>query len=649
MVERVRTRRGRVNESDALKTILEGTAAETGDAFFRALVRSVAEALNVAGAWVTEFPDGRQDRLRSLAFWLNGQYIDEYEYDIAGTPCEPVIHDACLIHIPENVIELFPGDPELPELNAVSYMGVPLQDTDGTVLGNLAVLDTAPLPPEPRCITLFRIFAARAAAEHRRLRAEAEVREREARLSQLVKSALDGIIELDESLRIVGMNPAAAGIFQCGENGFAGEPFGEYLSEQGRSALERAVRELEAQRHRATWLPREFEARRAGGEPFPAEATLARYQLDGQSFYTLILRDISAKLAAEKAIRALEEEAEYLKEELTEVGNFEEIIGESQTIKQVLRDIQLVAKTDATVLISGESGTGKELVARAVHNRSDRRDKPFVKVNCAAVPANLIESEFFGHEQGAFTGATKRREGRFALARGGTIFLDEIAELQRDLQAKLLRVLQEGEFEPVGSSKTQKVDVRVIAATNRDLLEAVRDGEFREDLYYRLNVFPIEIPPLRERGDDVSQLARAFVEKFSQRFGQRMAPLSPASFERLKRYDWPGNVRELQNVIERAVITAVNGRLNLERALPETTCNQEAASAAASEDPGLIKTDAEFRRLERENIERALEAADGRVSGENGAARLLGLNPSTLASRMKALGIERPRQAQARR
>jgi transcriptional regulator with GAF, ATPase, and Fis domain len=259
------------------------------------------------------------------------------------------------------------------------------------------------------------------------------------------------------------------------------------------------------------------------------------------------------------------------------------------------------------------------------------------------MPGTLIESELFGHEQGAFTGATKKREGRFALADSGTIFLDEIGELPVELQVKLLRILQEGEFEPVGSSRTRKVDVRVLAATNRDLKQATQEGKFREDLYYRLNVFPIELPPLRARGNDIGLLASTFASKFAQRMGRSIEPLSTDCLRRLKAYSWPGNVRELQNVIERAVITSRDGRLNLDRALPESG-KVTATGAQSSEDTERrVRTAKELEALERTNLIAALETTAWRVAGENGAAQLLGMKPTTLSSRMKALGIERRR------
>jgi len=296
--------------------------------------------------------------------------------------------------------------------------------------------------------------------------------------------------------------------------------------------------------------------------------------------------------------------------------------------------VQRVAATDASVLITGETGTGKELVARAIHEASRRRGKPLITVNCAAVPATLIESEFFGHERGAFTGATRRRQGRFELADGGTIFLDEVGELGLDLQAKLLRVLQEGEFEPVGSSRNRRVDVRVLAATNRDLDLAVREGRFREDLYYRLNVFPIRLPPLRERDDDVVLIAESLARSLAVKLGLRPATLSATDAARLRSYAWPGNVRELRNIIERALITSMDGHLRLDSILPAPTATKTVLHEG-------VLTDRDLREVERDNLVRALQATGWRVGGKAGAASLLGVKPSTLRSRMAALGVER--------
>ncbi|MGB7949782.1 MAG: sigma 54-interacting transcriptional regulator [Candidatus Binatia bacterium] len=628
----------------SLRTILEGTATETGERFFAALVENLARALNTHGAWVTEyFAESR--RLRALAFWMGGQWIHGWEMVVDGTPCEQVIDQRCLIHIPDNLIDLYGNDPDVRAVGAASYMGMPLLDLDGKILGHLAVLDLRPMPKEPRAQALFQIFAARAAAELRRLRVEAQVREREEKLGRLVNSAMDAIIELDQHLRVTRMNPAADKIFGCSAAEVAGKNFTNFLVPAGREKLANLIIDLDTrpEGERYLWVPGGFKAVSASGEKFEAEATLSRFDIEREPFYTLILRNVNQRLEAEQKIRSLTVEAEYLREELNALFNCDEIVGQSDALRAVLNDVKQVAETDATVLVLGETGTGKELIARAIHFASRRRDKPLVKVNCAAIPAALIESEFFGHEQGAFTGATKKRDGRFALAHGGTIFLDEVGELPIDLQVKLLRVLQEGEFEAVGSSQTRKVDVRVLAATNRDLQQAVRDGKFREDLYYRLNVFPIEVPPLRERGDDVKLLATAFAAKFAQCMGRSIEPLSDDCVRRLKAYSWPGNVRELNNVIERAVITSRDGRLNLDRALPDGAKEALTDTSLAGVTSKKVRTAKELESLERDNLLAALEATGWRVAGEAGAAHLLGMKPTTLSSRMKALGIERQR------
>ena len=635
---------GGLDEETALRTILEGTATETGERFFEALVINLSKALNTHGAWVTEYLETSR-RLRALAFWMDGQWVREYEIDIRGTPCEAVIDTARMVHLPDNLLALYPDDPDIKRTGAVSYLGVPLMDVNGRILGHMAVIDRRPIPEEPRVHAIFRIFAARAAAELQRLRAESGIREREEKLGRLVDSAMDAIIELDHDLRVTRMNPAAEKIFGSEAGRVLGQAFARFLTEVGHRKLTGLVRELDArpEGQRFLWIPGGLSALCPGGNAFPAEATLSRFEMDRRTFYALILRNVNERLQAEQKIRALTVEAECLKEELEALNNFADIIGKSQPLRRVLHDVAQVAGTDASVLILGETGTGKEVIARAIHGASRRRNEAFIKVNCAAIPATLIESELFGHEPGAFTGATKKRDGRFTLADGGTIFLDEIGELPVDLQVKLLRVLQEGEFEPVGSSHTRTVNVRVIAATNRDLPQAIREGKFRDDLYYRLNVFPIQVPPLRQRGDDIALLATAFAERFAQRMGRSIEPLSPACIQRLQGYTWPGNVRELQNVIERAVITAQNGRLDLDRALPEGENPAETRTDGPRETPAGIRTAKDLEELERANLILALEASAWRVSGNNGAARLLGMNASTLTSRMKALGITRPR------
>lgn len=629
-----------LDQDIALRSILEGTATETGERFFAALVRNVALALGTHGAWVTEYLESER-RLRAMAFWMDGDWLQDYEVDIAGTPCERVIDEGRLVHFPDRLLDLFGDDPDVLGGGFVSYMGMPLLDDGAQVLGHLAVIDRRPMPADPRAEALFRIFAARATAEMQRLRREQALREREEQLARLVGSAMDAIIQLEGDLSVVLMNPAAERILSCRAAAVAGSGFGRFLTESSRIRLGTLIAELDSRSdgERSLWIGGGLTAVAADGREFAAEATLSRAECRRRTHYTLILRDVNERLEAERRIQSLECEAAYLREEIKALHDFEDIIGHSPALRRVLLEMQQVAGTNATVLIQGETGTGKELFARAVHAASPRRDKALIKVNCAAVPAALIESEFFGHEKGAFTGATSRREGRFALADGGTLFLDEVGELPLDLQAKLLRVLQEGEFEPVGSNRTRRVDVRVIAATNRDLAQEVERGGFREDLYYRLNVFPIRVPPLRERMEDVETLAQVFARRAAQRLGRRLQPLDPASVRRLQAYAWPGNVRELENVMERAAITAQDGRLDLDRALPGTAATP---AAAAPPGPAEVLTVRDLQALERQNLLRALEAAHWRVAGEQGAARLLGIAPSTLASRMKALGIRRP-------
>ena len=343
----------------------------------------------------------------------------------------------------------------------------------------------------------------------------------------------------------------------------------------------------------------------------------------------------------------LEKENVYLREELRTEHNFEEIVGNSPAVLRALGAVDQVAPTDATVLIYGETGTGKELVARAIHNRSARNGRALVNVNCSAISAGLVESELFGHMKGAFTGALERRIGRFELAHGGTIFLDEIGELSLETQVKLLRVLQEHEFEPVGSSHPVRVDVRVIAATNRNLREAMQAGLFRSDLFYRLNVFPIELPPLRERRSDIPQLVAFCVSRFSKRLGKKIDGVSRESMEKLMNYPWPGNIRELQNVIERAVILSVDPTLRLDRDLmpvaastkgmetPETDAPEQRQADLKSPNPLLT-----LEEVDRNHILTALQHAGGVVDGPKGAARILNLHPNTLRHRMSKLGIK---------
>lgn len=518
-------------ELQLLKSLAEGTAAASGDEFFQSLVQHLAKALGVRFAFVAEFV-GSPDKVRTLAFWSGDNLRENVEYELAGTPCEEVVGGG-ICHYPNDVARSFPEDASLVEQKAVSYLGVPLRDEAGVVLGHLAVMDNRPMPEEPRNLAVFRIFATRVRTEMLRLRAEQQ--------------------------------------------------------------LENANQSLEAQ----------------------------------VALRTKELRDALDEVESLKD--RLQAENLYLQDQIKVEHNFDEIIGDSPALTSVLGQVEQVAVTTATVLVLGESGTGKELLARAIHNLSDRRDRPMVKVNCAALPSNLIESELFGHEKGSFTGAFAQKLGRFELADGGTIFLDEIGELPLELQVKLLRVLQEQEFERLGGSKTIRIDTRVIAATNRDLKQSVADGEFREDLFYRLNVFPVVLPPLRQRTDDIPLLVHDFSARFAKRLGKRIDSIPHEVIEAFQSYHWPGNIRELQNVIERAVILARGSVLHVDEPLEN----------AVTETAPLLHVKSTLEEVERRHITRTLEEANWKISGDGGAAEILDMNPSTLRARMRKLGIKR--------
>ena len=463
-------------------------------------------------------------------------------------------------------------------------------------------------------------------------RLRSELQESEERLSRIFESAMDAIVTLDAAGRITLFNAAAEQVFRCGAADAVGSPFTRFASETFASVLADYTREKHGEEpKRPLWVPEGLTAVRADGEDFPVEATLSRVVAAGAPLYTIILRDVNERRRAETEYRHLQGLTRSLQDEVQAALGEGELAARSAAFAGVMKSIEQVAPTDSTVLVTGETGAGKELVARAIHGQSRRKDKVLVKVNCAAIPAGLIESELFGHERGAFTGAVARKIGRFELAHEGTIFLDEIGELPLDLQPKLLRVLQEGEFERVGGSRTFKVDARVIAATNRDLEAACRQGRFRPDLFYRLNVFPIALPPLRERKEDIPALVGCFVEKYSARLGKRIDRVPERLMATLTAYAWPGNVRELEHVIERAVIVSDGPQL----AVPDWPPRRRGTAA-----PAPVAT---LEQVERAHIMDVLESVGWRVSGDGGAAQLLGLPATTLESRMKKLGITRKR------
>ncbi|HSB80831.1 MAG TPA: sigma 54-interacting transcriptional regulator [Candidatus Methylomirabilis sp.] len=660
-LEREATLRRQAEEM--LRSIAEGTAAATGADFFDSLVRHLACALHVRYAFVAECLDQNKVRARTLAFWRGEGLAENIEYDLAGTPCQGVVEGG-VAHHPQGVQALFPTDQYLVTLEAESYLGVPVLDSRAQVIGHLVVLDVKPMEENDRTVALLRIFAVRAGAELERQRAEQSLREMHQFSREIIDGASEGIIVYDSALRYV--------VFNRFMEELTGRPADEilgryapdlfpFLRETGMEAMLRRALEGEV-----VSTPDMLIRMPTGREVWESNTYGPHRDAQGNIIGVIALvSDITQRKQAEEALRKALQEVEglknrlqaenvYLQEEIRREHDFIEMIGNSPALLAALRKVEKVASTDSTVLITGETGTGKELIARAIHSRSARKDRALVKVNCSAISAGLVESELFGHVKGAFTGALERREGRFELADCGTIFLDEVGELPLETQVKLLRVLQEGEFEPVGSSKTIRVDVRVIAATNRNLEDAVRVGRFRSDLFYRLNVFPIGVPALCERRSDIPQLVTFFLSRYAKEFGKQVKAVSQESMQRLIGYQWPGNIRELQNVIERAVVLSQGPVLELDRDLVPVEMPGEPSSAmkatgdqrpgAESEAPpaGRPADPGSLEEVERWHILRVLEQTGGVIEGAKGAAKILDLHPNTLRSRLKKLGIRRP-------
>jgi formate hydrogenlyase transcriptional activator len=697
------------NAELAYRSVVEATADRAGLDFLRTLVKNLAQALGVKHAFVAEFA-GAEDRVRTLAFWSDGDWRANVEYRLSGTPCENVVAGKFCLY-PDDVQRRFPYDVDLVTLGARSYLGVPLKSAHGQTLGHLAALDTEPMLESPRDLALFEVFANRARVEMERLHAEAvmqrALRELEVRLETTQRDLLGAQQSLDLAY---GQLQALLAINQSSTKHLRRA---DLFAELARSvkpllACERFGIEVPTgpESLRVHVLALDQPARGPMIEEFPSAGTACRWAQEqrqryvaasrdelrtrfpmthvvmeregmeslcalplireGRSFgalffmsthvnaYAEIPTELLDRVASAVAVAVdncfayeqvaalrdkLENENAYLQEEIKQAHDAAGFVGRSPAIEKVLALIDTVAPTQATVLILGETGTGKELIARALHEKSPRRERPLVKVNCSAISAGLVESELFGHVRGAFTGATGSRVGRFEVASGGTIFLDEVGELPLETQVKLLRVLQEREIEPVGSNHPRKVDVRVIAATNRDLAAEVEAGRFRKDLYFRLNVVPIEVPPLRERGGDAELLALYFAERVARELGKRVDAIEPASLERMRDYDWPGNVRELSNVIERAVVLMRGTTLEIDAEFLPKRAPDPAPRGAAREP---ISADGEsLDASQRRHILETLEATAWRIEGASGAAARLGINASTLRSRMKKLGIAR--------
>jgi len=660
------------NLQDVLQTIVRGLASQPGVAlariwlllpgdicnscFKRDECRDRTKCLHLVASAGT--PIHSQERDWSL---LNGHFrrlpLKTYVVGVVGATGKAIlIRDVASDH-------LHLARPEWVHREGIRSIAAHPFISRDEVLGVLATLTREPL--DERAFSWLGTFANQAAVAISNARAfealeqaHEALRESVARSSAILENSLDCIVTADHEGRILEFNQAAEKTFGYRRAEVIGKLLAETIVPE--SMRERRshglMRIVEAGESQLLGRRMEMIARRADGSEFPIELAISRVALAGPPIFTGFIRDITERKRAEEEVtrlrRQLELENAYLNEQVKERLAFGEIVGKSPALLEVLQQIEMVARTDAAVLITGESGTGKELAARAIHERSARRGRPLVTVNCASVPRELFESEFFGHVKGAFTGAVRDRIGRFQLANKGTIFLDEVGEIPLELQGKLLRVLQEQKVERVGEDHERQLDVRVIAATNHNLKQDCEAGRFRRDLYYRLSVFPLELPPLRDRVPDIGRLAAHFLDLAAHRMNCPDIVLTNQVVEQLTAYDWPGNIRELRNVIERAVILSQRGPLRIDRVLaagapvargghgqPPAGVGEVSFPSAESK----VLSSEELARMERDNTIAALEKARWKLSGTGGAAEILGIKPTTLASRLKRFGIERRR------
>ncbi len=644
--------------------VAQGVSGKTGSAFFQSLARHLAVALKADFVLVGAF-EKANGRIQTLAAYKDGAELEGFEYDLAGTPCSKLIEkQAC--SYPSGVRRSFPEDRRLAEIGAEGCAGAPLIDSKGQFTGVVCALTRGTLQTPKIAEALLQIFAAHASSELERKNYEEALARSERHYRALVTHGNEAVMRIDLEQPIPPALSDDEKVEMAYRYGYVGECNDQAARLYGRNAAEellgarvgevfprtdpQQIQDLRAG-FRDDWKNSQVERTVQGRRLLLTRDAIVRDGIGYGAWVTA--RDVTELRQVEAEVRRLNAELQsrvgeltelktrlerdnaYLLEEINAEQNHHTMVGSSPRFRELLEKIRLVAGTSATVLITGETGTGKELVARTIHHLSPRRNRPLVKVNCAAISAGLVESELFGHVKGAFTGASERRVGRFEHAHGGTILLDEISELPLESQAKILRVLQEQEFEPVGSNRTVKVDVRVLAATNRNLPEAVREGRFRMDLYYRLQVIPVEVPPLRERREDIPLLANHFLAVLARQFGRRVNRISGGMMEQLVGYDWPGNIRELENFLARAVVLSSGEVLDLPLDL---------SGRGKSEGEGPEQVPQSLHDAERQHIQRVLASNGWIIEGPKGAAHVLQMNPSTLRSLMKRLGIRRPAQ-----
>ena len=615
----------RKRAEEAIATLVQ-VRADSSENFFTSMAGQLAKCLEADYTIIGELIEGEEGKVRTIGVCNQGAIADNFTYDLVHTPCEGCIAQGARSYV-AGVAEKFPKDLLLQQMKVEGYVGTPLRDSQGRALGIMVATYTRPLANAKFAESILQLFSTRTAAEIERKRTEEALRQSEERFRVALKNSPIAVFNQDRDLRYTWMyNPQLP--WQASEQ--LGKTLGEIfdpeeiarIAEVRRRVLETGVGVRDEMQVTCEGRKYYFDTTI---EPV-LDSAGAVIGLTGASMDVTELREASEALR--EAQRKLTEEKLYLEQEIDAELGLGEIIGESKAVQTMMEQVGKVAASDATVLLLGETGTGKELLARAIHQQSQRANNSFIKLNCAAIPSGLLESELFGNEKGAFTGAVSKKIGRLELADKGTLFLDEIGEIPLALQPKLLRVLQDQEFERLGGIHTLKVDFRLIAATNRDLADAVREHEFRSDLFYRLNVFPIRVPPLRERRDDIRLLVENFVQKCARRMNKSITSIPKRTVDALMGWEWPGNVRELENFIERSVILTQGSVLvsPLSELQPMTATEEEVV-------------DESLGAAERDHILRALRESHGQIGGLRGAAMRLGLKRTTLQSKLKQLGI----------